>query len=32
VVHREISDWLRREAAKEWLAREFMTVPERVPA
>jgi SRSO17 transposase len=31
-VHRQITDWLRLEAAKEWLSREFMTVPERIPA
>jgi hypothetical protein len=31
-VHRQISDWLRLEAAKELLSRELMTVPERVPA
>jgi SRSO17 transposase len=31
-VHRLICDWLRIEAAREWLSREFMTVPERVPA
>ena len=31
-VHRQICDWLRLEAAKELLLREFMTVPERVPA
>jgi hypothetical protein len=31
-VHRRICDWLRLEAAKELLLREFMTVPERVPA
>jgi hypothetical protein len=32
VVHRQITDWLRLEAAKEWLSREFLTVPERIPA
>jgi len=39
-VHRQIVDWLRLEAIKELvrhelgglLLREFMTVPERVPA
>src|SRR3954465_3462871 len=31
-VHRQITDWLRLEAAKELLSREFMTVPERIPA
>jgi len=31
-VHRQIGDWLRLEAVKELLLREFMTVPERVPA
>ena len=31
-VHRRICDWLRLEAAKELLSREFMSVPERVPA
>ena len=31
-MHRQICDWLRLEAAKEWLSRDFMTVPERVPA
>jgi hypothetical protein len=31
-VHRLITDWLRLEAAKELLSREFMTVPERIPA
>ena len=31
-VHRLICDWLRIEAAREWLSRELMTVPERVPA
>jgi hypothetical protein len=31
-VHRQICDWLRLEAAKELLSREFMTVPERIPA
>ena len=32
-VHRLICDWLRIEAAREWLSREFMTVPEQlVPA
>jgi SRSO17 transposase len=31
-VHRQISDWLRVEAAKELVLREFMSVPERVPA
>ena len=31
-VHRQICDWLRREAAKEVLLRELMTVPERIPA
>jgi hypothetical protein len=31
-VHRQICDWLRLEAAKEWLLRELMTVPERIPA
>ena len=29
-VHR-LSDRLRIESAKEWLSREFMTVPERIP-
>src|SRR5262249_4095036 len=27
-VHRQVCDWLRLQAAKEWLGREFMTVPE----
>ena len=31
-VHRQITDWLRLEAAKEWLRQEFMAVPERIPA
>jgi len=31
-VHRQICDWLRLQAAKELLWREFMTVPERIPA
>ena len=31
-VHRQICDWLRLQAANEWLWREFMTVPERIPA
>jgi SRSO17 transposase len=31
-VHRQVCDWLRLQAAKELLLREFMTVPERVPA
>jgi SRSO17 transposase len=31
-VHRQITDWLRLEAAKELLSRELMTVPERIPA
>src|SRR3954453_22413058 len=31
-VHRQITDWLRLEAAKEWRSREFLTVPERIPA
>ncbi len=31
-VHRQIVDWLRRQAAKEVLLRELMTVPERIPA
>jgi len=39
-VHRQVVDWLRLEAAKELLLpelrnslqREFMTVPERIPA
>jgi len=31
-VHRQICDWLRLQAAKELLGREFMTVPERIPA
>src|SRR3954470_5294699 len=31
-VHRQISDWLRLEAANELLLRELMSVPERVPA
>jgi hypothetical protein len=31
-VHRRIGDWLRLEAAREVLWREFMTVPERIPA
>jgi len=39
-VHRQIVDWLRVEAIKEWVQRglgaivlrEFMTVPERIPA
>jgi SRSO17 transposase len=31
-VHRQICDWLRLQAANEWLWREFMTVPKRIPA
>jgi hypothetical protein len=31
-VHRQICDWLRLEAARELLWREFMTVPECIPA
>ena len=31
-LHRQICDWLRLEAARELLFREFMTVPERIPA
>jgi SRSO17 transposase len=31
-VHRQITDWLRIEAARELLLRELMTVPERIPA
>jgi len=31
-VHRQVVDWLRLEAVKELVRREFMTVPERIPA
>ena len=31
-VHRQISDWLRAQAAREWVLRELMSIPERVPA
>jgi hypothetical protein len=31
-VHRQVVDWLRLEAINELLRREFMTVPERIPA
>jgi hypothetical protein len=31
-VHRRIGDWLRLEAVREGRSREFMTVPERIPA
>ena len=32
-VHRQFCDWLRIEAAKEWLLREFIAaVPRHIPA
>jgi hypothetical protein len=31
-VQRQVVDWLRREAVKEWVRREFLTVPQRIAA
>jgi hypothetical protein len=31
-VHRQVVDWLRLEAVRELVRREFMAVPERIPA
>ena len=31
-IPRQVSDWLRLEAAKEMVLRDLMSVPERVPA
>ena len=30
-VHRQISNWLRLDPAKDWRLRQFMTVPDRIP-